>query len=378
MKLSSMIDDMRNWSFDHWTALSNYNTLSIGYAMASLEHGHLPESGLDRGTVEKVINEIQARYCKGSIYHNWAHAFSTFHVLFCLMHGSALSEVLSPRDVLALQLAALGHDVEHPGHNNQFLVNRRDKLAIVYNDVSVLENHHASVTVSIVGELLDSALASTALRFRKVIVTAILGTDMAKHGEAVAWLEGNGLNVKAVREGTLDLDPDVALSFCSVVLHCVDLAHPTMPWEMHKRLSLLIAEEFYSQHQEEVRLGLPAMPFMGKDPADLQSLAPTQVGFIRFVALPVWEALMQTTEPENDADDAMLPEALQRTRINQDSWQCIAEGRDPGEVPQAAATAGTEGDEKPSWSLRKSGVATDGKGERLLLSTTSLQNPDSQ
>lgn len=33
------------------------------------------------------------------------------------------------------------HDIDHPGFNNVFLVNTRNKLAMRYNDRSIIENH---------------------------------------------------------------------------------------------------------------------------------------------------------------------------------------------------------------------------------------------
>jgi cAMP-specific phosphodiesterase 4 len=43
-------------------------------------------------------------------------------------------------------LAGACHDVEHPGFNNMFLIENHDKIAINYNDVSVLENHHVATS----------------------------------------------------------------------------------------------------------------------------------------------------------------------------------------------------------------------------------------
>lgn len=41
------------------------------------------------------------------------------------------------------------HDHEHPGFNNVYLMETKDDIAIRYNDVSVLENHHVASTFSL-------------------------------------------------------------------------------------------------------------------------------------------------------------------------------------------------------------------------------------
>jgi hypothetical protein len=38
-------------------------------------------------------------------------------------------------------IAALCHDLEHPGVNNQFLVKSKSSLATLYNNESILEKH---------------------------------------------------------------------------------------------------------------------------------------------------------------------------------------------------------------------------------------------
>lgn len=47
--------------------------------------------------------------------------------------------------IFALLFAALMHDVDHPGNNNEFEINSKSPLALIYNDTSVLESHHASL-----------------------------------------------------------------------------------------------------------------------------------------------------------------------------------------------------------------------------------------
>lgn len=41
----------------------------------------------------------------------------------------------------------MSHDFDHRGTNNNFLINSKQPLAILYNDKSVLENHHAAASM---------------------------------------------------------------------------------------------------------------------------------------------------------------------------------------------------------------------------------------
>ena len=53
--------------------------------------------------------------------------------------------MFTPLEVLAAILASSMHDVDHPGTTNQYLVATSSELALMYNDESVLENHHLAV-----------------------------------------------------------------------------------------------------------------------------------------------------------------------------------------------------------------------------------------
>lgn len=43
-------------------------------------------------------------------------------------------------------MSAICHDLDHKGLNNDFLVKTSSPLAIAYNDLSCLENHHLAQT----------------------------------------------------------------------------------------------------------------------------------------------------------------------------------------------------------------------------------------
>lgn len=82
-------------------------------------------------------------------------------------------------------LAAIGHDVGHPSTNNAYSIRTSDSLSILYNDKSVLENHH----ISLFFQILRQEKANVFLNFNKeefdycwsFIIDSILKTDMAYH-----------------------------------------------------------------------------------------------------------------------------------------------------------------------------------------------------
>lgn len=57
-----------------------------------------------------------------------------------------MRSIMEPLDEATSLIAAAAHDVDHPGKSSAFLSNSDNPLAILYNDVTVLEMHHASLT----------------------------------------------------------------------------------------------------------------------------------------------------------------------------------------------------------------------------------------
>lgn len=131
--------------------------------------------------------------------------------MYALLNVTGVHAKLGYVEKLALMMAAIGHDLDHPGFNNAYQVNACTELATTYNDISPLENHHSgrrsnlllSVYRHHAHDIHNIAVLFTILRslepklltnlstqdykdFRRVIITCILATDMAKHGEIMA------------------------------------------------------------------------------------------------------------------------------------------------------------------------------------------------
>jgi high affinity cGMP-specific 3',5'-cyclic phosphodiesterase 9 len=65
------------------------------------------------------------------------------------LNATNLLETLTKLEIFSLLTACLGHgssiadlDLDHPGYNNAYQINARTDIAIIYNDISPLENHH--------------------------------------------------------------------------------------------------------------------------------------------------------------------------------------------------------------------------------------------
>jgi hypothetical protein len=67
-----------------------------------------------------------------------------------LVSQGNLNKTMKKEDLLTMFLADMIHDYEHPGYVNQFVVRTKHPLAIRYNDISVLENHHIAAAFQII------------------------------------------------------------------------------------------------------------------------------------------------------------------------------------------------------------------------------------
>jgi len=108
------------------------------------------------------------------------------HAVFLMLMQTNAAMCLSRLDIFSVLIAALCHDIDHPGHTNAFEVNSMSELAIRHNDDAVLERHHAHTTFQLLLREPEAALfaslpASDLKQVRKNILEGILATDMSKH-----------------------------------------------------------------------------------------------------------------------------------------------------------------------------------------------------
>ncbi|KAM4592601.1 cGMP-inhibited 3',5'-cyclic phosphodiesterase 3B [Odontesthes bonariensis] len=190
-------------------------------------------------------------------------------------------------ELMALYVAAAMHDYDHPGRTNAFLVATNAPQAVLYNDRSVLENHHAASAWSLYlsqpeYNFLINLDHVEFKRFRFLVIEAILATDLKKHFDFLAEFN---TKVNDVNSPGIDwTNENDRLLVCQVCIKLADINGPAKVRDLHLKWTEGIVNEFYEQGDEEAKLGLPISPFMDRSSPQLAKL---QESFITHIVGPL-------------------------------------------------------------------------------------------
>ncbi|KAG0164915.1 hypothetical protein DFQ30_009227 [Apophysomyces sp. BC1015] len=263
-------------------------------------------------------------------------------MLYYILYEMGAMRYLSYVDVATLLLAALCHDVGHPGYNNLYQVHFKTALALRYNNTSVLESYSVDITRDLLQKhrLLKNV---NEREFTATLESFILSTDMIYHYELQelvgsleeilvdsTWLDG-GSDVESLvfseplssststhdcfaeEETAMDdllLEPQHRHSLCRILLHAADISNTVRPWPISKQWSDLIVQEFFRQGNAEKSAGLPVSPGMDQDETDQPTIS---LKFGDFVVKPYFEALAAILPPARSFLDTLAE--------NRSEWQ---------------------------------------------------------
>eukprot|EP00753_Platysulcus_tardus_P004127 PLAT12521.5.p1 GENE.PLAT12521.5~~PLAT12521.5.p1 ORF type:complete len:987 (+),score=448.17 PLAT12521.5:38-2962(+) len=236
-------------------------------------------------TVRTYFWRISNLYREDVPYHNQLHGAEVLHGVHYFLARAGLGRVMSADDTAALLLAAAVHDVAHPGRNNNFLIVTHNDLALLYNDISPLENMHVSTAFLTMRRsdchLLDAMDNKAAMRLRKHVIAAVLDTDLAKHFESLGQFRVS-LASSEFKPSSEDAHKLVLLR---MALKAADLSHASKPWEQHRKWTAMVTSEFYEQGDEERDLGMTVSAMSDRTKANLPKAQVAFVGACRDAAL---------------------------------------------------------------------------------------------
>merc|ERR1719361_2253040 len=290
-KVLKVLENLGTWEFDIFEVEDLVGDLMLpllGVTICKKLKGHklnkfhdLPEK-----TVFDYLLAINNSYHSRSevSYHNALHAAD----VMCSSYSLILSDKINSFDylqIVALIVAAAAHDVDHDGHNNAFHINSGSKLALKYNDRSVLENHHCSVgwklAVNPKHNIIKAMPREQRNIFRNIFISSILATDMTGHGDQFKALSDlHGVDKVSTPAGKIRL--------LGHVLHSADISNVSKPFEYANTWVMLVMEEFFKQGDKEKDLKMPVSPLCDRVKTDIDA---SEVGFIKFIVKPWFESL---------------------------------------------------------------------------------------
>lgn len=265
--------------------------------------------------ISYFFNEIQNKY-KSNPYHNSIHGADVLCSGLYIITNSDMSGYLSDLDILIIIISFISHDVGHPGLTNRFLINAQDSLALnckryIDNDNSVLENMHCSIVFTALSKpdknITETVPQDQFLVLRKWVIELILSTDMAKHFEFLPYFKSKGYSPS-------DLEDDgCRLETLKLIIKCSDIGHSAKVSELHCKWSELITEEFFIQGDIEKANNRPVSMYCDRDTTFLPK---TQIGFLKNIALPLFELLLSHLK-----SDKLSSECLDQIKSNIFMWE---------------------------------------------------------
>lgn len=254
---------------------------------------------IDEKTCKAWFSVIEAHYHSTNTYHNSTHAADVMQataVFLCKLQQKD-SQLMDRIDEATALISAAAHDIDHPGRSSAFLCNSNSSLAILYNDTCVLESHHAALMFHLT--LNDDKInifknldRETYKLVRSVIIDMILATEMTRHFEHLAKFVSVFGNENE-HEVHTDSD-DNHMLIRRMLIKCADVSNPARPFRFCAEWAERIAEEYFTQTDEEKRLGLPiVMPMFDRSTC---SIAKSQIGFIEFIIqdmMKAWDSFVR-------------------------------------------------------------------------------------
>jgi len=251
--------------------------------------------GIEESTLQNWLTLIEANYHSANSYHNSSHAADVMQATAYFLEKENVKSLLDNVDEAICLIGAIIHDVDHPGRNSAYLCNSGNDLAILYNDTTVLENHHSALGFKLTQSdervnIFQNLDADTYKVFRQGLIDVVLATDMSKHFVHVnKFCSHFCKSPDEDRSSELSGDGTEAQTIMKrMLIKCADVSNPARPLEYCQEWAARIAEEYFAQTDDEKEKGLPVvMPQFDRATC---SIPKSQIGFYDFFIHDMFEA----------------------------------------------------------------------------------------
>ncbi|XP_066544598.1 high affinity cGMP-specific 3',5'-cyclic phosphodiesterase 9A [Amia ocellicauda] len=306
--------------------------------------------------LQQFLYEVYRRY-NNIPFHNFKHCFCVTQMMYGLIWLTDLRSKFDNIDLLTMMTSAVCHDLDHTGYNNAYQINARTELALRYNDISPLENHHCAVAFEILEKTENNIFRNLTTeqykRIREGMIKCILATDMARHNEILNKFK----SILPVFDFSNKDHKDVLMM---IMIKVSDISNEARPMDVAEPWLDCLLQEFFNQSDMEKLEGLPVSPFMDRDKVTKPS---SQTGFIRFVLFPLFIELanlfpcleQHIIDPVRKALDyyTEMEKALEKEKLNRTQVEKAAKTKETDSDRQNESAAHSEPEKSANGSLPK-------------------------
>ena len=334
--------------FDLEKKVGHKNVLPIMGKTMLDSFGLIDEKIMPIDKLEPFLVSVANQYLTSTLYHNSLHGADITQTICLFFNNSNAEEVCHTQaiDLLSIIIAALGHDIGHPGLTNTFQINSSSEMAITYNDSSCLENFHLAKLFKTIRKeetnIFEKLSSQDYKKIRKRMISEILATDMAIHGKILNNIRSKipdfllqekndkeeNNNIKKFElisdinnEETTNEEKQALFDY---FIHSADLGHNTKIFDISLKWVELLSNEFWLQGDKERKMNLNISFLCDRDTTNVPK---SQVGFIGGFIIPTYNYLV-----------VMFPTlsyTVENAKNNLNRWQKLAdEGRKKGWTPE--------------------------------------------
>ena len=326
---AKMIVDKDFNIFDFQDKVGYQNVLPIMGFIIMKTLGLVDKKIISVKKLDSFLFTVSNNYKQTTLYHNALHGSDVTQSICCYFLNSNIEEICETNvlDLLGMMVSAMGHDLGHPGLNNNFHINDSSDLAITYNDVSVLENYHSSFLFKILrkeeNNIIEKFSTHNYKTLRKRMISQILATDMANHGEVISsirskintWKE-SGQSRFILLSGNEKTKFDEQQSLLNYIIHMADLGHNCKKFNISLQWVKLLSMEFWDQGDKEKEKGLPVSFLCDRNKVDIPS---SQIGFIKGFIASSFDCLVSIFPK--------LKYTMENAQDNIDEWKKLKEAK---------------------------------------------------
>lgn len=311
---------------------SEKSQLAVFDSLFLNEDGYKLPGNPDKESLHAFFEDLRKGYFQKDVlidynfvrkeYHTFTHAMDVMITTHALLNSGG-AVYLNQGERASLVLAALGHDALHTGVNNSFLVQTNHPYFQELGENSLQEKRSANYVLMLLDKHgiltttdgMDETEKNKITEARNLIEQSILWTDITRHKEQMEAVslakEGILITLKEQRKDTSNLrivgvrkqdlseginisrllDAETRTLMGSFILHCADISNPGKDWVKCERWAVLVMNEFFSQGDLQMKLGLK--PSMNCDRSTV-SVPGCQVGFGKFVIHDLYTLLEET------------------------------------------------------------------------------------